>query len=112
MELIKFKCRGFPYGGMVWWKKIDDAARYLIYLYIVEKEQNSLIYNEIACVEKDRQTLYHTFEGLAAINLEWNRNRGCWCNTGLDYYVSVVAEDRNGNIIAESEKVKLMVDMK
>ncbi len=103
MNSIDAHCLGIPYGGMVWWKKIDEAARYLVYLYIAEKE----IYNEIACVEKDRQTLYHTFEGLAMINKVWDGYRCCWRNTDYAYYVSIAAEDRNGNIIAESQNIKL-----
>lgn len=111
MKEIKVQCQGIPYGGMVWWKKIDDAARYLIYLYIVEKEQNSLIYNEIACVEKDRQTLYHTFEGLAKIDREVGYSSTDYYSkkyTNLAYYVSVAAEDRVGNIIGESTKTELV----
>lgn len=70
----------------------------------------SIVYNEIACVEKDRQTLYHTFECLALIdrvNDYWAKGPNNSNDTDLEYYVSVVAEDRNGNIIAESTNRKL-----
>ncbi len=109
MELMEIHCKGISYGGMVWWKKIEEAARYLVYLYIAEKEQSTITYNEISCVEKDRQTLYHTFEGLAQIDKEYDSYRVCWRGTNLDYYLSVVAEDRSGNIIAKSDKIKCTV---
>ena len=111
MKPIDIRCKGIPYGGMVWWKRIDEAARYLVHLYIAERK----VFNEIACVEKDRQTLYHTFNGLALVDrdcdlaFQGTRYKDGFPlpgskHTNLDYYVSVEAEDKNGDIIATSKR--------
>lgn len=95
---------------MVWWNKIDDAARYMIYLYVAEGygDRN---YHEIACIEKDRYTCYHSFRDLALVDrVRDDLDRDYSANHNRvysDYYVSVVAEDRVGNIIAESRKTTL-----
>ncbi|MDE6667087.1 MAG: hypothetical protein K2K38_01915 [Clostridia bacterium] len=118
MKSIEIHCQGILYGGMVWWEKVEDAARYYVHLSIAmeahegdgEPGHREVItvgkHNEIACVEKDRLTCYHTFDGLAVLrkyNLsEYQKLAHCF-----SYYVWVQAEDKNGNIIAESNKYVL-----
>ena len=62
--------------NMVWWSKIDKAARYLLTLSIDD--------DEVAIFDSGRDVRYHVFEELPK---------------GIRYAVKVVAEDRDGNEI-------------
>ena len=88
---MKLKCYPILNGIMAWWSSVEDAARYIVTLYI----------NDAPISEKivERKKKYYSFTGLAAISLR-----------SLDiYYIKVQAENRNGEIIAESDKIKSMV---
>lgn len=91
MQMIGLKCYPIFNGIMAWWSSVEDAARYIVTLYI----------NDAPISEKivERTEKYYSFTGLAAISLR-----------SLDiYYIKVQAENRNGEIIAESDKIKSMV---
>ena len=112
MKEIKVRTRGVWYGTMAWWDEVQDAARYIVRLYISKTEviktnSNSTkekeTYQELACVEKDRNFKYHTFEGLGLIDKTYDAVYGGWYNTNKAYCVSVEAEDRAGEIIAKSQ---------
>ena len=83
-------------GAMVYWEKIEDAARYYVKLYVEEKGSysNKTFEQELETVEIDRNKFYHTFQGLAR----------------FQYYIEVLAENRDGQIIASSQKVKADID--
>ena len=109
MKTIEVHTKGIPYGGMVWWKQVDETARYLVHLYIAEKN----VKFEIACVVKDRNTLYHTFTDLAVISKVEDDYTYIGVGspedneTDYNYYVIVEAEDRNGNVLAKSKYTDL-----
>ena len=86
---IELNISSILYGAMVYWNKIEDAARYYIKLYIDEQE--------LETVEIGRNKYYHTFQGLA------NYYR-------KSYYVQVQAENRIGEIVALSEKKAFNID--
>lgn len=123
MNLI---CKPLINGIMAYWEKIDEAASYTVYLYI----NNQVIATRI----NDRNEMYTAFSGLAAID---GVTKGLFSalsstvaasgrhtvsiggggsyrpsgptHSGMDYFVQVNAEDREGEIIAKSEKVKCTV---
>lgn len=116
MELV---CKPLMNGIMAYWSEVEEAARYNVTLYI----NNQAISKRI----NPRTELYCTFNGLAAIDgitkntissaasstvnyvvIRGRYNSGP-THSGLDYYVDVVAEGRDGNIIKKSEKVKCTV---
>ena len=90
---IRLRTGSLLNGIMVYWDKIEDSARYYVKLYI--KEYYSNIEQELETVEIDRNKFYHTFQGLAKFYPE-----------GIMYFVEVLAENRNGQIIARSKKVE------
>lgn len=91
MQMIKLKSYPILNGIMAWWSSVEDAARYIVTLYI----------NDAPISEKivERTEKYYSFTGLAAISLR---------SPGI-YYIKVQAENRNGEIIAESDKIKSTV---
>lgn len=93
MKKLDVKVRGFSSGFMVWWKKINDAALYTIRLFINQ--------DEIDVITKERTTSYHSFVNMARID----RLSDYGSSTGLNYYVTVIAEDREGKIIAASDSI-------
>ncbi len=124
MEKIELNVKGVFYGLMAYWNKIDNATRYIVKLKIqtttvetVRVSPNPKCLNtkqikkkemqEIACLEKDRLTYYHTFTGLAVISYEIINN--CRYSTGKTYVVAVEAEDRDGKIIAKSDDISAEV---
>ena len=118
MELV---CKPLMNGIMAYWSEVKEAASYNVTLYI----NNQAISKKI----NPRTELYCTFNGLAAIDglTESATNRivksvrstvrvvggGGYSSSpqhsGLDYYIEVEAEDRDGNIIEKSKKVKCTV---
>jgi hypothetical protein len=114
MELV---CKPLMNGIMAYWSEVKNTASYNVTLYI----NNQAISKKI----NPRTELYCTFNGLAAIDgitdntiatavrtEGWSidgDNRYLGKNSGLDYYIKVEAEDRDGNIIEKSEKVKCEV---
>ena len=96
---IRLRIERHSNGIMVYWNKIEDSARYYVKLYIEEKESYSkkTFEQELETVEIDRNKFYHTFQGLARFykqGMEFN------------YFIEVLAENRNGQIIARSQKVR------
>ena len=115
MLMIDLKCYPILNGIMAWWSSVEDAARYIVTLYI----------NDAPISEKivERTEKYCSFTGLAAID---GQTRGAAssislaashvvggmrtpAHSGFDYYIKVQAENRNGDIIAESIKIKSTV---
>lgn len=109
MQMIDLKCYSILNGIMAWWSSVEDAARYIVTLYI----------NDAPISEKvvERTEKYYSFTGLAAIN---GQTRGGASGSALsafhvqyssrfDYYIKVQAENRTGEIIAESKKIKSTV---
>ena len=74
----------FSKGKMVWWTKVDLAARYRIKLAIKTEDR---LY-EIAILENDREKLYATFSDIPA---------------EVTCQVKLEAESRDGTIIASAE---------
>ena len=95
MKKLDVKVKSFPSGFMVWWKKINDAALYTIRLFINQ--------DEIDVITKERTTSYHSFVNMARIH----QTSDYGSSTGLNYYVTVVAEDREGKIIAAEAEVSV-----
>ena len=100
-----------PYGAMVWWDKCEDAAKYTLKLYIKELIDNkvtneSKVY-ELCSVEKDRNTMYHTFSGLAILSGSHivRSASGSYYTSAQNYFVHVVAEDRSGAVVAKSQEI-------
>ena len=119
---MKLICKPLLNGIMAYWEKVDEAASYTVSLYINEQV--------ISTRNNDRNEMYTTFNGLAAIDgtteglfsslqdtVAWagrhvvgvSYSRPQPIHSGMDYYVQVEAEDRSGNIIETSEKVKCAV---
>lgn len=108
-------------GLMVCWDDVLDAAQYNIHLFIGECNESKealrgqlekldskeITFKELALISVDRNTKYYSFKGLARIHVRHTLEGAYWCRhkTGLNYYVMVEAEDRNGQIISSSEKV-------
>lgn len=106
---INLTCLPLVNGIMAYWNPIEDAASYTITLYI----------NDAAISQRTnaRTECYCTFTGLAAVDgtttSKFTRliraiNRTSprsTESTGNDYYVSVIAESRDGEIIARSQKI-------
>ena len=100
-------------NGMIWWKKCDCAARYFIHLYVREVTnwetakygavKAEFAYYEIARIEKDRHTAYHTFTDLQP----FLGNGYYYSFNKLQYCVEVIAEAYGGEIKASSGKVAL-----
>ena len=103
MNLI---CRPLLQGIMAYWDEVPNTAVYTIKLFINEKI--------ISRKTNERTELYCSFNGLAPIDgrtvsvipRDFAYIGG---HSGLDYYVQVEAEDRNGKILEQSEKVKCSV---
>ena len=107
---------------MAYWEKVDEAASYTVSLYINEQV--------ISTRSNDRNEMYTTFNGLAAID---GTTKGLFSSlqgtvtsaarhvvgasyslpqlihSGMDYYVQVQAENRSGEVIASSDKQKCKV---
>ena len=72
-------------GYMVWWKKIPEAATYILTLYV---GKHKIGRQEIDVIEIERNKAYHTFTDLVGADM---------------YTVRLEAEDRDGNIIDSVE---------
>lgn len=113
MNLI---CKPLMNGIMAYWTAAESAVAYNVTLYINEQAISKRI--------NERTEMYCTFTGLAAIDGVTEQTisaaaastvcvvGGGWSgpqHSGKDYYVQVEAENRNGEIIEVSEKVKCSV---
>lgn len=119
---MKLMCKPLLNGIMAYWEKVEEAARYTMSLYINEQIISTKI--------NDRNELYATFNGLAAIDgtteglfsslesavasvgpyvcgLSYSCSRSN--HSGMDYYIQIQAENRNGEIIDSSDKQKCTV---
>ena len=112
LSYITLCCNPLMNGIMAYWHRVDDAACYNVSLYI-----NAQV---ISTKVIERNELYTTFTGLAAIDgvtegviskylRAVGRSPFQLRPTYMDYYVQVEAENRNGEIIAISDKVKCSV---
>ena len=115
---MELTCKALINGIMAYWSEAEEAVRYNITLYINNQP--------ISKRSNERSELYCTFTGLAAIDgitqskltivaraagphyvgMDYSSDPK---HSGFDYYVQVEAEDRSGNIIETSEKVKCAV---
>lgn len=109
-------CKPLMNGIMAYWDEVKDAVAYNITLYINDQAISKRI--------NERTEMYCTFTGLAAIDGITKQTisaaaastvhvvgRGSYTpqHSGKDYYVRVEAENRNGEIIDSSDKVKCSV---
>lgn len=105
-------CKPIFQGIMAYWDEVPNTAVYTIKLFINEKI--------ISRKTNERTELYCSFNGLAPIDGTTYSviprgvpvSIGGYCgssHSGLDYYVQIEAEDRNGKILEQSEKVKCSV---
>ena len=110
---MSLACMPLMNGIMAYWDEVPEAACYNVKLYINDQVISKRI--------NERTELYHTFTGLAAIDgltkgeIDKTIPRptlgGCSrhsssnpSSSGLEYYVKVVAENRLGEMIAQSQK--------
>jgi hypothetical protein len=105
---MSLTCRPLMNGIMAYWDEVPGAAYYNVKLYI----NNQVISKRI----NERTELYHTFTGLAAIDGLTKGEIGKTIpravgggysnpsSSGLEYYVKVEAENRLGEMIAQSQK--------
>ena len=110
---MKLVCKPLMNGIMAYWDEVPEAACYSVKLYI----NGQMISKRI----NERTELYHTFTGLAAIDGSTKgeidktipkavgRGYSQPCYTGLEYYVKVEAENRLGEMIAQSPKTSCKV---
>ena len=119
---MKLICKPLLNGIMAYWEKVEEAASYTASLYINEQVISTRI--------NDRNEMYTTFNGLAAIDGTTEGlfrslkravgsagvcvNGGGYSSprpthSGMDYYIQVQAENRNGEIIDSSDKQKCTV---
>ena len=123
---MKLICKPLLNGIMAYWEKVDEATSYTVSLYINDQVISTKI--------NDRNEMYATFSGLAAIDgvtkglfdsllemldsMEFVPTVVCGSSgcsspkpthSGFDYYVQVQAENRNGEEIDSSNKVKCVV---
>lgn len=116
----------FTKKNMVFWETVTNAAQYTVYLYIgakiyyngsrpnflAEKHETEndgdIAYQKIDEITISKVKTYFVFSDLVDItNESGGRYDSSITNTNLNYFVSVSAEDKLGNII-ESSKLVLM----
>ena len=124
MKQIKCSVHSMPNGLMTYWEEVKEAAIYHVRLFIGDVHKESTIINgrtttkqcdesfaEIACVDVPREFKYHSFTDLAPIHLNKDYYYGTHDRrSGINYYIVVEAEDRAGNIIASSERIRGFVE--
>ncbi len=86
MNKLNLICEPILNGIMAYWAEVEEAARYIVTLHVGDLA--------ISTRDNERSERYCTFNGLAESS---------------NYKVKVVAENRNGAIIAESEELKCRV---
>lgn len=114
---MNVKVYGLIEGLMVYWDEVKNAAVYHVHLFIGDRNRRREVVNgtrtvvqdkkpkmqEIALIDVHRNYKYYSFKNLARIHVTYSgimREE-----TGLEYYVLVEAEDRQGNVIDSSDKV-------
>lgn len=115
---MNIKVYGLIEGLMVYWDEVKNAAVYHVHLFIGDwNRRREVVYGrltvvqdkkqkmqEIALIDVDRNCKYCSFKNLARIHFTYS-GMGIE-KTGLEYYVLVEAEDRQGNVIDSSDKVR------
>ena len=112
LSKITLRCNPLMNGIMAYWHRVDKAACYNVSLYINAQVISTRVI--------ERNELYTTFTGLVAIDGVTEGVISKYLRvvgrpsfqlrpTYMDYYVQVEAENRNGEIIAISDKVKCSV---
>lgn len=118
---MNVKVYGLIEGLMVYWDEVKNAAAYHVHLFIGDWNRRKEVVNgiqtvvedkkqkmqEIALIDVDRNYKYCSFKNLARIHVTHTSGiHGIRREeTGLEYYVLVEAEDRQGNVIDSSDKV-------
>lgn len=116
----------FTKENMVFWETVTNAAQYTVYLYIgakiyykgsrpnnflAEKHETEndgdIAYQKIDEITISKVKTYFVFSDLVDIKIERGGEFNSTIYTNLNYFVSVSAEDKLGNII-ESSKLVLM----
>lgn len=123
----------FNQDNMIFWEKVDDAAQYVVHLSIhaelitqgycdgryhqssnfLRGKHKTNCVGDVASQVIDvitipRETTYHTFSDLVCIKETRSPTNGT-IETGLSYYATVIAEDREGN---EVDKASILVDIR
>lgn len=115
----------FTKENMVFWETVTNATQYTVYLYIgakiyykgskpnflAEKHETEndgdIAYQKIDEITISKVKTYFVFSDLVDIKIERGGEFNSTIYTNLNYFVSVSAEDKLGNII-ESSKLVLM----
>ena len=107
-------------GLMIYWNEVENAAVYHVHLLIGDKNrhmehrdgvqkwvEDEEKFQEIDCVDVERKTKYYSFVNLAPIHFEMVLRHYEWIreSTGRNYYLFVEAEDRNGYILDQSDRI-------
>lgn len=125
----------FTKNNMVFWEMVEDAALYVVHLYIGATSWNDgrgrfeiircpsflsdkhkmlsvgdVAYQQVNEIVIDKVKTYHTFTDLVDISWEYRSDStSTRYSTHLDYFVSVSAEDKLGNTIEKSEQVLIKI---
>ena len=115
--MIRLSCKPLMNGIMAYWTEVKSAAAYNITLYINDQAISKRV--------NERTEMYCTFTGLAAVDgvtsstifrasasivtVNGGGGYSTPSHSGKDYYVKVEAENRNGEIIDSSDKIKCAV---
>ena len=123
----------FNQNNMIFWEKVDAAAQYVVHLSIQAKlitrgycggryhESSNFLKEKhrtnfdgdvasqvIDIITVPREKTYYTFSDLVCIKVSHTPTNGATV-TGLDYYATVIAEDREGK---EIDKASVLVDIR
>ena len=107
-------------GLMAYWGEIKEAAVYHVHLLVGDRnkrrQNQSFIFDEekfseLALIDVPRNLKYYSFTDLAPIHLNKTAYYGTTDRgSGSEYYIFVEAEDRAGNIIAQSDRIRGVVE--
>ena len=107
-------------GLMAYWGEIKEAAVYHVHLLVGDRnkrrQNQSFIFDEekfseLALIDVPRNLKYYSFTDLAPIHLNKTAYYGTTDRgSGREYYIFVEAEDRAGNIIAQSDRIRGVVE--
>lgn len=118
MQMIKLKSYPILNGIMAWWSSVEDAARYIVTLYIndasisekvVERTEKYCAFTGLAAIDGQTRGAASSISLAIALAVSHAYGGGTGFHSGFDYYIKVQAENRNGEIIAESDKIKSTV---
>ena len=120
MKHLKCSVLSMNNGLMAYWEEINEAAVYHVHLIVGDRnkrrENQNFVFDEekfyeIALVDVPRNFKYHSFTDLAPIHLNKTAFYGTTDRgSGREYYIYVEAEDRSGNIVASSDRVRGVVE--